>query len=261
MLVSEFSIGMQIYMSVVFGMLGAILGSFILCMVDRMIRHEDWIHGRSHCDVCHHPLALLDLIPIFSYVFHKGRCKYCGTKIPVSCLLSECGMFIVFVSLLYRYDISGSLLRYAGLSCILLAVGAYDMRTYLIPDSFHIAGIVWWIVTMPFMANDIKSQFSFALFGCLIAVMLLVVSLLFDRVTKKEGLGGGDIKLFFVVGMYFGFSVTMLILLFSCIIGLLFVVTLKRNKIPFGPSIALASYLGMLCGVMIVQWYLRLFIL
>ena len=70
-------------------MSGASLGSFAYCAAIRIVRKEDWTRGRSHCDACGHTLSFFDLIPVFSYMFLKGRCRYCHARIPLSSLLSE----------------------------------------------------------------------------------------------------------------------------------------------------------------------------
>ena len=89
---------------------------------------------------------------------------------------------------------------------------------------------------------------------------LLVLSLIFDKVTGKEGLGGGDIKLFFMAGLYLGPAVGLFSLIIACFTGILFVILLHQEKIPFGPAISLASFIGLLWGNQAVDWYLGLFI-
>ena len=88
---------------------------------------------------------------------------------------------------------------------------------------------------------------------------MLLFSLLFDKITGKESLGGGDIKLLFVVGLYLGLAVGFFNLILSCITGLLMVALLKKQRIPFGPAIAAATYISLLAGPAVVGWYTGLF--
>ena len=94
--------------------------------------------------------------------------------------------------------------------------------------------------------------------GICIAGGLLVLSLLMDRILKKESMGGGDIKLVFVTGLYLGAVNGLFSLVLACVIGLMFVVVLKKDKIPFGPSISIAAYLGLTIVPYIVIWYVGL---
>ena len=86
-----------------------------------------------------------------------------------------------------------------------------------------------------------------------------MLSLLFDKVTGKDGLGGGDIKLFFMVGLFTGPLTGLFNLILSCIIGLIFALLRKEHRIPFGPAISIASYISILFGSAVTGWYLSLF--
>ena len=95
--------------------------------------------------------------------------------------------------------------------------------------------------------------------GFAIAGGMLAFSLLFDKITGKDSMGGGDIKLYFMVSLYLGLARGFLNLILSCIVGLLFVLLLHRQKIPFGPSISISSVICLLVGLPIVSWYFSLF--
>ena len=94
--------------------------------------------------------------------------------------------------------------------------------------------------------------------GVIVAGALLLLSLLFDRLTGKESLGGGDIKLFFAAGLYLGLAGSLFNLILSCFTGLLFAFCFRKNRIPFGPSIAAATYVSLLFGPLVTNWYLGL---
>ncbi len=260
MSIEYFDTSVIVYFCILLGILGAAFGSFMNCVADRLVHGENWMKGRSHCDECGHLLGFFDLIPIVSYLVHKGKCKYCGTKIPVDCLYTECFMAFVFIVLFLCFGFTMQTVQYMGLSCFLLGLSMVDLRIYEIPDGFHIAMIIWWIITMPFTSASITTTLITGLIGGFgMGIMLLMLSYLFEKVSKKDGLGGGDIKLFFVIGLYLGILPSLLNLFISCIIGLLFVVILKKEKIPFGPSISLATLVTVLFGGQMIAWYLSLF--
>lgn len=249
------------YILILTAILGAVFASFINCMAWRITHKENVLKGRSHCAVCGHPLGAADLIPVFSYLFLGGKCRYCKEKISPRYLAVELLMALGFVSVVLRYDVSLAALRYLVLLCILLGLSLVDLETCEIPDGFIVAGIVWWAVTLPLMGEPVLAQLKEGLLGGIaIGGGMLVLSLIFDFVTKKEGMGGGDIKLYFMVSLYLGIGSGLLNLIFSCVIGLIFAAVLRKNKIPFGPSIAAATWVSLIVGDKIVSWYLGLFL-
>jgi len=258
------------YILLILFLTGTVMGSFLCCFAGRFIAHESVLKGRSHCDFCGHVLGAGDLVPIISYLALKGRCRYCGHRISPRCLATELLMGLLFDAGLLRYGLSFSLLRYLVLICILLILSLIDLDTYLIPDRFHIAAIVNWAACLPLIAWEeggktglraaFLSAFSVSLLtGVVTAAVMLLASLLFDRITGKESMGGGDIKLYFVSGLYLAGWSAYLCVVFSCIIGLITSGLMKKQKIPFGPSIAAALVLCLLFGDKIVSWYLGLF--
>jgi len=263
----ELTLFLKIYGSIVSFIFGAVFGSFINCLSWRMVHGESIVKGRSHCAVCGHVLSAADLVPIFSYLFLKGRCRYCHEKISPRYMIAELLLAGAFTRVFVRYGLTVLTLRYMVLSCILLGLSLTDLDTFEIPNRFILAGIVLWVVTLPFagasggkMGSSIIGQLKDGLLGgFLIAGALLLLSLIFDKVTGKEGLGGGDIKLFFMTGLFTGPWVGLFNLILSCIAGLIFSAIRRQKKIPFGPAISIATYFSLLFGPAVVNWYLGLF--
>lgn len=260
------SIGLTIYILVIAFMFGTVLGSFIDCMAWRIVKQESVLTGRSHCDVCGHTLGVSDLIPIISYIKSGGKCRHCGAKISSESTWVELLLGLCFVIIVYRFDVSFLALRYMGLCVILFGLSLVDLKTYTIPDRFHLAGILWWVITLLPVAltkgkgvTVLVTDLKFGLMsGLMISVFMLLISLLFDRLTGKESLGGGDIKLFFMAGLYLRPWVAIFNLILSCFVGLFFVIVLKKDKIPFGPSIAIATFISIMIGEGFVGWYMGL---
>ena len=273
----------MLYILIFAFLFGAVFGSYIDCVAWRLVHHERVARGRSHCDVCGHALGAGDLIPIVSYLRSGGRCRYCGAKFSAESTWVELALGLGFAALVYKFDLSFVALRYLGLLVILMGLSLVDQKTFLIPDRFHIAGILWWLLTLPLIAytqgrgltealsitgvrlplvnapglqdgllTDLKWGLVSA-FG--VGIFMLLISLVFDKLTGKESLGGGDIKLLFVTGLYMRPGVALFSLILSCFVGLFIALGLKKDKIPFGPSISISTFLSILFGSEFVAWY------
>lgn len=249
-----------VYVSIVLFILGSIFGSFINCVSGRIVEGKDWIKGRSVCENCKHELSFLDLIPIFSYIFLKGKCRYCGAKVSIRYMLTELLLGLIFTFLFLRNrTIDYILFRDLVLVTLLLGLSLVDLDSYIIPDGFIIAGIINWLISILFVKDKLAYLKSGLIGGLGIGLFILLLSLIMDKVLKKESLGGGDIKLLFMVCLYLGIYQGVLLLIISSIIGLLFVTLLKKNKIPFGPSISIGVFIILMFGSYILNWYLGLF--
>ncbi len=238
--------------------LGSVFGSFLNCVAGRYQNHEAWWKGRSKCDNCGHVLGILDLFPVISYICLKGRCRYCGSKMSIKYLISEILLGFLFVLyVIIHGTIDLLLLRDLGLICVLYGLSLCDLNTYEIPDGFIIFGICWWIIF--FLFNYSLNTLIDSLLGAfVVSFFLLVLSLIMDKVLKKESMGGGDIKLFFMVGLYLGLFGNFFNLILACFIGIIFVLITRASKIPFGPSISMATYISLAYGTAFINWYLSL---
>lgn len=230
-----------IYSCFIAALLGACMGSFLNCAAWRVVHGESVLRGRSHCDVCGHVLAPRDLVPVFSYVFSHGRCRYCGAKLSPRHAVGEAVAAMVFVSLLLRYDISLRTLEAWAVACLLLACAFADLEGYIIPDRFIAVGVVLFIVTLFFVPDPGKRAL--------------------DGLIGGVAVGGGDIKLLFLTGLFLGWQKNLLCLLLACVVGILWgLVRAKRGQqgLPWGPGIALAAWCTALFGQNLIDWYLSL---
>lgn len=159
-----------------------------------------------------------------------------------------------------KLGLTAEYVKYLGFSCILMAEALADFDSWEIPDRFQAAGLVWWLLFGFCTREGWKAYVLRGLAGGLpIAAGLLVLTAIADRIAGQETMGGGDIKLFFVTGMYLGFAQNLLNLIVSCLLGILSAAAVKKKRIPFGPSIAASTVFVMLTGERIVDWYLSLF--
>ena len=145
-------------------LLGACMGSFLNCMAWRIVHNEPISKGRSHCDVCGHTLGIGDLIPVISYITHRGRCRYCGAKLSAVHVIAEAVSAVLFAAVLLKFDISLQALEYILLACLLLAAAFTDLEGYMIPDRFIVTGIVVRVVFL-FLQGNVLENLMDALLG------------------------------------------------------------------------------------------------
>lgn len=264
-----FSPSVVVYFLFIVILLGASMGSFAACMAGRIVSGEDFLRGRSHCDRCGHVLTGRDMIPIVSWFLLKGRCRWCGGKISARCPLTELLCAAAFTGLVLRYDISLQTVQYLILTVLLLSVALVDYDAGVIPDSLLLVMIVDWLVFTPFLnGGALWQNLACGLAGGLTAsVPLLLLSLGMDLILKKESMGGGDIKLFFVSGLFFSWRGILFLIILSCILGLVFALITHKTTgneenpraFPFGPAIAVSVYVALLAAEPVMSLYLNLF--
>lgn len=210
-----------IYSCFIAALLGACMGSFLNCAAWRVVHGESVLRSRSHCDVCGHVLAPRDLVPVFSYVFSHGRCRYCGAKLSPRHAVGEAVAALVFVSLLLRYDISLRTLEAWAVACLLLACAFADLEGYIIPDRFIAVGVVLFIVTLFFVPDPGKRALDGLIGGVAVGGGVLLLALLMEKLLRRDAMGGGDIKLLFLTGLFLGWQKNLLCLLLACVVGIL----------------------------------------
>ncbi len=261
------SVGLDLYIGALAFILGACMGSFLNCMAWRIVHGESVWRGRSHCDACGAVLSARDLVPVFSFLVSRGTCRRCGARLSRVHLWAELLSGLSFVLLIFRYDVSLRALEMLLVTAVLLASAFADLEGYIIPDRFIAAGVVLRIPFF-FLLGDWKSQLADALLGGFaVGGGLLLLVLLYEKLRHVEAMGGGDLKLLFVTGLYLGWKQNLLCLLLSCILGIVFALVTQKSRegeenpkiFPWGPSIAAAAVLVMLAGEWIVSAYMSLF--
>ena len=288
-----------IYVCVIAAVLGACMGSFLNCAAWRIVHGESVLKGRSHCDVCGHVLGIKDLFPVVSFLAHKGRCPYCKAKLSWGHVILELISAVVFVAVTLKFDITLDLLQYLLFACIMLVCSFADIEGYIIPNRFIIAGAVIRIIFILISGEIVKNLIAAAIGGVAIPLVLLVIVLIYEKIRGKEAMGGGDIKLLFVTGLFLssvsgglniGWMGNILTLFFACIIGIIFAFVMPRREMPeaeatesveskdseseagsgseaadfskpfpWGPSIAIAAFIVLMVGEPLINWYTGLF--
>jgi leader peptidase (prepilin peptidase)/N-methyltransferase len=236
---------------------GLCIGSFLNVVIYRLPRRESFITGRSRCPLCGHTLAWYDLLPLLSFLFLLGRCRYCRAVISPRYPLIELLTGALFALLYLSFGLTAAFVKYAFFAAFLIIVSMIDLEHYIVPDRLVTAGLAGGILLGVFSKD--RGLFSVLLGAGVAAGFLLLVALL-----SKGGMGGGDIKLAFVTGLFLGWPLGPLgIFLGSCLAGItgVFLLALRlkgrKDPIPFGPFIALGSLLSLLRGNELLAWYFR----
>lgn len=253
-----------VYCCALAALFGACMGSFLNCVAWRIVHGESVLRGRSHCDACGHVLSARDLVPVVSYLASGGRCRYCGAKLSIRHVVGEAVSALVFVSLLLTYDISLQTLEAWCVASILLVCSFADLEGYIIPDRFIAVGIVLFIASVFLSPDPAKRAIDGAIGGFAVAGGLLAFVLVMEKLLGREAMGGGDVKLLFVTGLFLGWQRNLLCLVLACFAGIIWgAVGQRKNKealIPWGPSIALGAWLAALFGTPFVNWYVSLLV-
>ena len=234
---------MNIVYLIIFFILGTLFGSFFTVIGLRLPNHEDFIKTRSHCDSCNHELSLLDMIPILSYIFLKGKCRYCQAKINSLSTYMEFFTGVLFSLSFYVFGFSYELLIALGIVAMLVIISISDLTYFIIPDEVLFFFAIFFII-INLLNNGIQSTAisigsGILLFGFMYGIMLLG-NLLF----KKESLGGGDIKLMFVIGLLINPLLGLVVIFIASMLALpisLIILMLKKEKlVPFGPYLLIS---------------------
>lgn len=251
---------MTITISIFFFLYGLLFGSFFNVVGLRVPKKQSIVNPPSTCSNCNRRLTILDLIPVFSYIFLKGKCRSCGHKIDwIYPVMELCTGFLFSIAYL-KLGFSKELI--VALLCIsmLVIISVSDIAYMLIPDKILIFFGVLLILTR--IISPLTPWWD-SVVGALIGFGILFLI----AILSKGGMGGGDIKLFFVIGWVLGMIPTLLTLFVAAFIGMIagFIQLKiknadKKTPVPFGPSIAVAGLIVYFYGDIILEWYTNLFI-
>lgn len=249
----------KVYICAVAFLCGSVMGSALNCLAYRIVHEQKWSGGRSKCPHCSHVLSVMDLVPVLSFLLLKGRCRYCGAKLDKRYVLAEAFLGLCYVTLVLRFGLSLETLSALVLCSCLLALSLVDLDIQIIPDRFLLIPAAVRLVQLGLEGRLLTGLVPALVFGG----GLLVLSLIMDKVLEKESMGGGDIKLMAVLGLYFTVPECLLLLILACVSGIVIASVLMKIRddtpFPFGPALSLAAYVTLLVGEPIVSWYLGLF--
>ena len=180
--------------------IGACFGSFYLVLGLRGPKKEKIVLDRSRCDECHHPLAWYDLIPVFSFIFLFGRCRYCKKNISILNPLVEIAMGTLFAFGYIRYSFSYEFYIFIIVASLLMIIFISDFSSFIILDSPLIVSAIL-IIIIDFIFKGFKTTGMYILSGVAMFITMLIIKKIGDLIFKKDSLGGGDIKFAFIIGL------------------------------------------------------------
>jgi prepilin signal peptidase PulO-like enzyme (type II secretory pathway) len=253
---------------------GLIVGSFLNCVIYRLETEESFLKGRSYCPHCKHALSWKDLIPVFSFLILKGKCRYCKKKISFQYPLVELltGILFVLAIPIYGGRTSIDLIFYWVLTCFLIIIFVYDLKHYLIPDKIIYPAIAIAFLNQILTSNiqhltltsNIEHLTSNLMLGILPSLFFLAIIL----ISHETWMGFGDFKLSILMGLILGWPKILVALFFAflsgAIVGLILILLKRKtmkSQIPFAPFLVSGTFFAMFFGEKIIDWYLNLILL
>lgn len=241
----------KLYMTIFF-IFGTIMGSFYHVVATRLTNGGSLISPPSHCDACGHTLKWYENIPIISYIIQKGKCRNCKTSIPISYLMMELCTGILFAVCYHVFDLSLELIEALIFVSALITIIISDIEYMIILDEVLIVSVASIIIVMLFDKGVTDTCLSI-LSGLGAFGVMYLIKRLGDLIFKQESLGGGDIKLMFLVGLVIGFEMSICNIFFATFIAfpvaLGFLILKKDNVIPFGPFLSMAAIILYIWGI------------
>lgn len=237
---------------------GIVIGSFLNVCIYRIPEKENIVKVRSHCMNCGHLLQWYELVPLLSYLFLGGKCRKCKAKISVQYPLVEALNGILYVGIFMINGINVDSLLYCLLTSALLVLSIIDFRTYEIPLGINIfiltVGLIHTVLHYQDWLNYVIGFFAVSIFLYLIIL-----------VTKGRGIGGGDMKLMAVCGLFLGWKEIIFAFLLGCIIGsVVHLIRMRVSKcdhvLALGPYLSIGVFISMLWGNDLISWYLGQFL-
>lgn len=238
---------------------GLVLGSFYNVVGLRVPKKQSIVTPPSHCTNCNTRLKAIDLIPVLSYIAIGGKCRTCKVKVSPIYMVTELVTGALFALAYWHLGFSAELAVALLFISLLVIINVSDIAYMLIPDKILLFFLPLLIVARVFSPlSPWWDSIAGAFLGFGILYLIAVVS--------RGGMGGGDIKLFFLIGLVLGSINTLLTLFIASFIGMIVgIVILKvrgkgrKTPVPFGPSIAIAAIIVYFYGSSIINWYWNLF--
>jgi leader peptidase (prepilin peptidase)/N-methyltransferase len=267
---------METVLIIAFALFGTAVGSFLNVCIDRLPAGRSLLLPPSHCDACQHRLAPKDLIPVFSYLWLRRRCRYCQALIPWRPFWVEVGSGCLFALAYWHSGLSTEFALTAFYGSLFLVLGVIDLEHQLILNKIvypaAAAALIIDVFVPPWGINYFSPPWPWAgiinaaMGGATGFIFLLIPFLISFLFYPQGGMGEGDIKMGILIGLVTGFPLVLVALVGGAILGglaggalLLLKIKGRKEAIPFGPFLALATIATLLWGSGILNWYLGLF--
>lgn len=247
---------------VIVGLLGLFIGSFLNVCIYRLPRAESIVWPGSHCPACGAAVKPWDNIPLLSYLLLRGRCRQCAAPIALRYPLVELISALLALGLFYRFGLTPAFGIYYLFACALVVVTFIDLDYQIIPDRISLGGIVVGLVLVSWLPVSYKDALIGLAAG---AGVLLAIIYGYYFITKRQGMGGGDVKLLGMIGVFIGWqgvAFTIFVAsLIGAVVGVAWIAVQGKDMkaaIPFGPFLSLGAIIYLFWGSPLIDWYLLL---
>jgi leader peptidase (prepilin peptidase) / N-methyltransferase len=262
---------MIIQLAILFTLAGMAIGSFLNVCIDRLPLKKSLISPPSHCDSCGKKLRILDNIPIFSYLFLGGKCRYCKARIPIRVLLVEALTAALFLAAYWRLGLTVQYAISVFWICVFIVVIFIDWEHQLILNVITypcaVIAVVLLAIDSFVPGADLFGDRTFiphtSLYSGLIAGGALFLFFVLIAIIAPGSMGMGDAKLVTLIGLISGFPLMIFSMLIGIVIGgvvaiILLVSGKKKRKdvIPYGTFLAIGPIIAMLLPAGVMDWYL-----
>lgn len=232
---------------------GLVIGSFLNVLIYRIPKQENFIVSRSHCMYCDYQLKWYDLIPVFSYLYLKGKCRNCRREISIQYPVVEALNGGLYCVVFFVNGIQVTSIIYCLLTSLLIVLSVIDFRTFEIPEGINVAIGILGIITIVF---DITNWLDYVIGGCSVSLFLLLLFIL----SSGRAIGFGDVKLMAASGLVIGWKANILAFFLACILGsvihlIRMKVTKEERVLALGPYLAMGIFIAALWGEGLYGWY------
>ncbi|MDP2862588.1 MAG: prepilin peptidase [Desulfobacterales bacterium] len=243
---------------------GICIGSFMNVCIYRIPLSKSIVTPRSMCPGCNSLISAYDNIPVISYILLKGKCRNCGIPISLRYPLVETISGLTALAVFMRFGLSAEGLIYFAFISALVVITFIDIDHRIIPDTISLPGIPigFLLASLVLPSMNYKTSLAGILTG---GGSLLAVAWIYNLITKKEGMGGGDIKLLAMIGAFTGWKGVLFTIFVASATGTLagIAVMLKTKKgmklaVPFGPFLSIGAILYIFFGAALISWYIKL---
>lgn len=254
---------MEAFLIFLFFLLGLEIGSFLNVCIDRLPREESIVKPPSHCEACGHRLAAKDLIPLFSYLWLRGKCRHCRASIPGKLFFVELVSGVIYAFLYWKYGLTpelGAMIFYAALFTIIFMVDLEKnvILNKVVYPAMAIAVILGVLGIQPELPQwPVEGIANIAMGGGVGFLFFFVVAM-----ASRGGMGWGDVKLAGLIGLATGFPMVLVAIVLGAVLGGIVGVVLMAVKkkgmkslIPFGPFLSVATMVTLIWGSDMLNWY------
>lgn len=241
-----------ILFSIIF-LFGIVIGSFLNVCIFRIPKKEDIVKMSSHCMSCGYHLKWYDMVPIFSFLALRGKCRKCGAKLSVQYPLIEAANGILYVCIVWTGGLGIESLLYCLMASALLVLSVIDFRTYEIPFEINLFILALGLVRA---ATDFSNILTYLIGSLSVSIVLAILY----YATGGRAIGGGDVKLMAACGLLLGWKLIILAFLLGCVLGaLIHVIRMKVSGegrvLAMGPYLSMGVLIAALWGGRLLTWY------